>query len=82
MSDLRGKIVLIDFWTYACVNCMHVVPDLKFLEEKYAGKPFTVVGVHSAKFTAEKGTDIPPDDIEDGDRHARTPLRDALRIRV
>ncbi len=35
MTDLRGKIVLLDFWTYGCINCMHVIPELKRLEEKF-----------------------------------------------
>ena len=35
VKDLKGKIVLLDFWTYACINCMHVIPDLKKLEAKY-----------------------------------------------
>ncbi|KAJ0231573.1 Protein SUPPRESSOR OF QUENCHING 1, partial [Hirschfeldia incana] len=52
--DLKGKVVVLDFWTYCCINCMHVLPDLAFLEKKYADKPFTVVGVHSAKFDNEK----------------------------
>ena len=55
LKDLRGKIVLIDFWTYCCINCMHIIPDLKKLEEKY-NKELVVIGVHSAKFTTEKGT--------------------------
>ncbi len=54
LAELRGKIVLLDFWTYCCINCMHVIPDLKFLEEKYAGRPFAVIGVHSAKFYNER----------------------------
>ncbi|XP_010259233.1 PREDICTED: NHL repeat-containing protein 2 isoform X1 [Nelumbo nucifera] len=53
-KDLKGKVVLLDFWTYCCINCMHVLPDLEFLENKYKDKPFTVVGVHSAKFDNEK----------------------------
>ncbi|XWS58086.1 hypothetical protein CRYUN_Cryun08bG0004700 [Craigia yunnanensis] len=52
--DLQGKVVLLDFWTYCCINCMHVLPDLDFLEKKYKDKPFNVVGVHSAKFDNEK----------------------------
>ncbi|OMP09371.1 hypothetical protein COLO4_05541 [Corchorus olitorius] len=52
--ELQGKVVLLDFWTYCCINCMHVLPDLDFLEKKYKDKPFTVVGVHSAKFDNEK----------------------------
>ncbi|MBK7599516.1 MAG: redoxin domain-containing protein [Acidobacteria bacterium] len=56
LRDLRGKIVLLDFWTYCCINCMHIIPDLKKLEAKY-GNQLVVIGVHSAKFTNEKGTD-------------------------
>ena len=52
--DLAGKLVLLDFWTYCCINCMHVLPDLAWLEERFAGEPFTVVGVHSAKFANER----------------------------
>ncbi|XP_055816580.1 protein SUPPRESSOR OF QUENCHING 1, chloroplastic isoform X2 [Solanum dulcamara] len=52
--DLKGKVVLLDFWTYCCINCMHVLPDLEFLENKYKDMPFVVVGVHSAKFDNEK----------------------------
>ncbi|KAJ8529629.1 hypothetical protein K7X08_036464 [Anisodus acutangulus] len=52
--DLKGKVVLLDFWTYCCINCMHVLPDLEFLEKKYEDMPFVVVGVHSAKFDNEK----------------------------
>ena len=55
LKDLRGKVVLLDFWTYCCINCMHVLPDLKFLEHKYA-KELVVIGVHSAKFDNEKET--------------------------
>ena len=53
LKDLRGKIVVIDFWTYCCINCMHVLPDLKYLEQKYPNE-LVVIGVHSAKFTNEK----------------------------
>jgi thiol-disulfide isomerase/thioredoxin len=56
LRDLRGKIVVLDFWTYCCINCMHIIPDLKRLEAKYPGQ-LVVIGVHSAKFTTEKGTD-------------------------
>src|SRR6267154_5530637 len=53
IEGLRGKVVLLDFWTYCCINCMHVIPDLKKLEHKYA-KELVVIGVHSAKFKTEK----------------------------
>jgi thiol-disulfide isomerase/thioredoxin len=52
LKALRGKVVLLDFWTYGCVNCLHIIPDLKRLEEKYAAE-LVVIGVHSAKFTNE-----------------------------
>lgn len=53
LADLQGKLVLLDFWTYCCINCLHVLDDLKYLEQKYAGRPFAVVGVHSPKFSTE-----------------------------
>lgn len=56
LQDLRGKVVLVDFWTYCCINCMHILPDLKFLEHKYP-KELVVIGVHSAKFDNEKETE-------------------------
>jgi thiol-disulfide isomerase/thioredoxin len=56
LKNLRGKVVLLDFWTYGCVNCMHVLPDLRRLEEKYRDE-LVVVGVHSAKFTNERKSD-------------------------
>lgn len=52
-EDLDGRIILLDFWTYCCINCIHVMPDLAYLEEKFGDK-LTVIGVHSAKFTNEK----------------------------
>ncbi len=52
-EELKGRVVLLDFWTYCCVNCMHVLPDLAWLEEKYKDRPFVVVGVHSNKFEEE-----------------------------
>ncbi len=55
MADLQGRIVLLDFWTYCCINCMHVIPDLKRLEERYPH--LVVIGVHSAKFHNEKVVD-------------------------
>ena len=56
LEDLRGKLVLLDFWTYCCINCMHVLPDLKRLEKKYA-EQLVVVGVHTPKFSTERETE-------------------------
>src|SRR4051812_41219988 len=54
-KDLKGKFVLLDFWTYCCINCMHILPELKKLEEKYPNE-LVVIGVHSAKFDGERQT--------------------------
>lgn len=56
LSQLRGKVVLLDFWTFCCINCMHIIPDLKKLEAKYPDE-LVVIGVHSAKFLSEQETD-------------------------
>lgn len=53
LKALGGKVVLLDFWTYGCINCMHVIPDLKRLGDKYRDE-LVVIGVHSAKFTNER----------------------------
>ncbi len=55
IKDLRGKWVLLDFWTYCCINCMHILPELKKLEKAHPND-LVVIGVHSAKFETEKGT--------------------------
>ena len=55
LADLRGKVVLLDFWTYGCINCFHIIPDLKQLQEKH-GDALVVIGVHSAKFESEGDT--------------------------
>src|SRR5262245_42598852 len=56
LAALKGKVVLLDFWTYGCINCMHIIPDLKRLEKKYPNE-LVVIGVHSAKFENEKNTE-------------------------
>jgi thiol-disulfide isomerase/thioredoxin len=56
LKDLRGKIVLLDFWTLCCINCMHVLPDLAKLEKKYPNE-LVVIGIHTAKFENEKNTE-------------------------
>ena len=56
LAALKGKVVLLDFWTYGCINCIHIIPDLKKLEAKYA-RQLVVIGVHSAKFANEKETE-------------------------
>jgi thiol-disulfide isomerase/thioredoxin len=52
LAQLQGKIVILDFWTYGCINCIHIIPDLKRLEKEYP-QELVVIGVHSAKFENE-----------------------------
>ena len=55
LDDLRGRFVLLDFWTYCCINCMHVLPELKKLEQAFPNE-LVVIGIHSAKFAGEQDT--------------------------
>lgn len=52
LRALRGKVVLLDFWTYGCINCLHILPDLHHLETKYE-RELVVISVHSAKYLNE-----------------------------
>ena len=52
LADLRGKIVLLDFWTFCCINCLHVLDELRELEEQHRDV-LVIVGVHSPKFVHE-----------------------------
>ena len=54
LKSLRGKIVLLDFWTYSCINCIRTLPALKKMHEKYSKKGFVIVGVHTPEFEFEK----------------------------
>ena len=55
MEGLRGKAVILDFWTYGCINCIHMIPTLQELEAKY-GDALVVISIHSAKFENEGET--------------------------
>jgi thiol-disulfide isomerase/thioredoxin len=54
MAGLRGRVVLVDFWTYTCINCIRTFPHLKALDAKYRRDGLTVVGVHSPEFPFER----------------------------
>ena len=56
LADLRGRYVLLDFWTFCCINCMHVLPELNKLEHTFPNE-LVVIGIHSAKFQGERVTD-------------------------
>jgi len=53
IKDLKGKVVIIDFWTYGCINCIHVLEDFRKLEKKYGNK-LVIIGIHTPKFDNEK----------------------------
>ncbi len=63
LASLRGRFVVLDFWTFACANCLHVLDELRPLEAKY-GDVLTVVGVHSPKFAHEAEPEAVGDAIE------------------
>jgi thiol-disulfide isomerase/thioredoxin len=57
LADLRGKVVLVDFWTYSCINCIRTIPYLNAWHEKYADQGLVIVGVHTPEFEFEKNHD-------------------------
>ena len=57
LQQLRGKVVLVDFWTYTCINCIHVLPYVKTWNQKYKDQGLAVVGVHTPEYPFERGTD-------------------------
>jgi thiol-disulfide isomerase/thioredoxin len=54
ISNLKGKVVLVDFWTYSCINCLRTLPHMNKLYEKYHDKGLVIIGVHSPEFFFEK----------------------------
>ncbi len=57
LADLKGKVVLVDFWTYTCINCIRTLPFVTSWYEKYKDKGFVVIGVHTPEFEFEKKTE-------------------------
>lgn len=57
LTDLRGKVVLMDVWTFGCWNCYRSFPWLNALEQRYAGKGLQVIGIHSPEFAHERDTE-------------------------
>ncbi len=64
LRELRGKVVLVDFWTYTCINCLNHLPYVKDWNQKYKDKGLVVVGVHTPEFAYEKSTANVKDAIE------------------
>lgn len=57
LADLKGKVVLVHFWTYTCINCIHTIPHLNDWYRKYVNKGLVIVGVQTPEFTDEKNID-------------------------
>lgn len=54
MQQLRGKVVMVDFWTYGCINCVRTLPHVTKLYEKYKDKGLVIVGIHTPEFAFER----------------------------
>ncbi len=54
LEDLRGQVLLVEFWTFGCINCVRSIPWIKALEERYRNAPFLVIGVHTPEFSHER----------------------------
>ena len=57
MQQLRGKVVLVDFWTYTCINCIDVLPHVKAWNQQFSNQGLVVVGVHTPEYPFERNTD-------------------------
>lgn len=64
LRELRGRVVLLDFWTYTCINCIRTLPHLKAWDEAYRDEGLTIVGVHTPEFPFEREPDNVADAIE------------------
>ena len=64
MDELRGQVVLIDFWTYTCINCIRTFPHLKAWDEEYRDDGLTIVGVHTPEFPFERDAGNVADAVE------------------
>ncbi|GAB7539608.1 thioredoxin family protein [Burkholderia sp. 3C] len=56
LASLRGKVVLVDFWTYTCINCIHTLPHVEAWYEKYRSQGLAVIGVHTPEYPFERST--------------------------
>ena len=54
MASLRGKVVLVEFWTFACINCIHVQPYVTAWHDRYASSGLVVIGVHTPELSFER----------------------------
>ena len=57
LTDLRGRVVLVEFWTFGCINCRNTLPFVKSWDDRYRDKGLTVIGVHSPEFDEERNVE-------------------------
>jgi thiol-disulfide isomerase/thioredoxin len=57
LKDLRGHVVLVEFWTFGCINCRNTLPFVKSWHDRYGDKGLTIIGVHSPEFAEERDVD-------------------------
>ncbi len=64
LDDLRGRVTLIDFWTYTCINCIRTLPQLKSWDERYRDRGLSIIGIHTPEFAFEKDAENVGDAID------------------
>jgi thiol-disulfide isomerase/thioredoxin len=74
MADLRGKVVLVEFWTFGCYNCRNVEPYVKDWHKKYSSQGLVVIGVHSPEFDYERDLENVKRHIRQNDIHYAVPI--------
>jgi len=67
LSDLNGKVVLIDFWTYSCINCQRTLPYLRDWDKKYRDKGLVILGIHAPEFAFERKIENVSQAVKDAD---------------
>lgn len=65
IADLKGKVVLVHFWTYTCINCIHTIPYLNEWYKNYSDKGLVIVGIHTPEFDFEKNIDNVKEAVKD-----------------
>lgn len=80
LADLRGRVVIVDFWTSCCINCLQTLPVLQKIEEAFEGLPLVVVGVHSPKFDEEEDAERLVDIVLDN--RIRHPVASDAQMKV
>ena len=80
LSDLKGKVVMVEFWTFGCYNCRNVEPHVKEWHRKYAERGFVVIGVHSPEFSYEHDVDEVTRYLKDHDIRFPVPIDNDFSI--